>query len=141
VHDVQRRLIGPVEVLQDDHGRTANGAPQRSEHLAGGGAPLGHLRQLAADLGGDVDQGAERTRREQRLAGAGQHRGRSLPLTEGAHERRLAHPRLAAQHDHLAAPAATHRRKPVVELGEVAVALQQLHDATLRPRPPADQPT
>jgi hypothetical protein len=136
LHDVQRRLVGPVEILQDDHGRLPDRAAQRPEDLAGGCAPLGHLGQLAAHFVGDVDQRSERSRREERLARPGQHAAGPLPLAERTHERRLADPSLAAEHDHLPAPAATHLREAVVELREVAIALQQLHSPTLGPRRP-----
>jgi hypothetical protein len=136
LHDVERRLVGPVEVFQDDDGRLPDRAAQRPEDLAGGCAALGHLRQLSAHLVGDVDQRPERSRREERLARPGQHPDGLLALAERTHDRRLADPRLAAEHDHLPAPAATNLREAVVELREVAIALQQLHTSTLGPSRP-----
>jgi hypothetical protein len=60
-----------VQVLQDDDRRAAQGARQCGEHHPRGRPALGQLGELAADLGGDVEQRPERTGREQRLAGAG----------------------------------------------------------------------
>jgi hypothetical protein len=50
VDDVERRLVSPVKILEYDDARPAERAAQRHDHLARGGATLGHLRQLAADL-------------------------------------------------------------------------------------------
>ena len=75
--DVERRLVGPVQVLQhDDRGSSEFGRErggQRARRRA-----LGHERgELAARLLGDVDERAERARCVQRVAGAPQDpRGR-----------------------------------------------------------------
>ena len=141
VHDVERRLVGPVEILQDDDRRAAKRATQRPEHLAGGCAALGHLRQLAADLGGDVEQRPERSRREQRLA-----RRRPAPRPTAAARRKHARapscptPASPASNTICPLPAVAHLRERGLEHREMLLALQQLHAATLRRHPPAHQP-
>ena len=83
LHDIERRLVGPVQILEDDDRRAAQSrAPtpraRRSRRRRARSAPPARRR-----LGGDVQQRTERPRREQRLAPTGQHRDRSLPLAEG----------------------------------------------------------
>ena len=140
LHDVERRLISPLQILQDDDRRAAKRAPQRHQYLAGRGATLGHLRQLSAHLGGDVEQRAQRPRREQRLT----------PPTSTATDRcRSPKARTSAVLPTPASPPirtiwprarARNLCQPAVERRKVLLALDQLHDPTLRRHPPAYQP-
>jgi hypothetical protein len=95
---VERRLIGPVHVLEDQHsGRAAKLCDQRRRDLVRSWRPRDELLQLTAGRLGDVQQRSQRTRRAQGLARAPQDaRGRSLLLAERAQERRLADAGLAA---------------------------------------------
>ena len=97
-HDVERRLVGPVQVLDDDDRRT----PSRGDALDRRGdgvrrpAALERVRERSARLVGGVEERPERPRREERVAGAPEDRRRArLLLAERAHERGLADARLA----------------------------------------------
>ena len=105
--DVQRRLVGPVHVL-DHHDRGPDGAhflEQRQED---------RMRLLAlVHRGGErtlqgcrhVDQGPERPRRPERVAGPPQHARTRIPrLAESAHQGALADARLARDEHEPAAP-------------------------------------
>jgi hypothetical protein len=70
---VDRGLVGPVHVLDDDevqHPRLAHLPQQRAEELVAARSRSAQLRKRAAKLRGDVEQRTERTRREQPVAGA-----------------------------------------------------------------------
>ena len=127
LHQIERRLVGPVQILQHDDRRTAQRTPQRHEHLTGGCPTLGQLGQLAADLGRDVEQRPERPRREQRLTAPGEHRHRRVPLAEGAHQRGLPGARLPGQQHQLPSTTGPHLRQPRVEHRQLVLALQQIH--------------
>ena len=113
--DVERGLVGPVEVLEDDDVRRprAQRSRQRPDEGAGSGA-LGHRRaELAAHLVGDVHEGAERARGEERVARAPQDSALTRSRAERPHERRLADPRLTGdQHEPSAALFADRARWP-----------------------------
>jgi hypothetical protein len=97
-HDVETGLVGPVEVLEHEDRRRAVGelAQQRGRDLVRRRGAGRDLREVAADLLGDVEQRAERARREERVARAPQDPRRgALPVGEQADERRLARARLA----------------------------------------------
>ncbi len=121
--DVERRRVGPVQVLEhEDRGRAA---PQLVEQggrdLVGPRGARRDLGELAPDLLGDVEQRAERARREQRVARPPQDARRAPMLVgEEAHERRLAGARLARDERQAPARAVAHgveHRLQRVELG------------------------
>ena len=103
---VERRLVGPVQILQDDDGARprAGLAGDHRHHLVRLRARVEEVAQLTAGLVGDVDERAERAGREQRVAGAPEN-----PVAlggEAAQQGRLAAAGLAAQEDeHAPAPA------------------------------------
>ena len=90
---VERRLVSPVHVLEHEHHRLTQLLQQRQRHLARVPAGLDVQREPSADLHGDVEVRPER-RHGELLAGAEQNAPLD-PRDEGAHERRLAHARLA----------------------------------------------
>jgi hypothetical protein len=101
---VERRVVGPVEILDHEHGGRPCGEllEQAAEHRVHR-LPVGQRggeRALAA--GGRVAQRAERARRHQVVAGGEQHaRPHAHVGGEGAHQGRLADPRLARHEDQL----------------------------------------
>ena len=90
---VERRLVTPMHILEHDHHRLAQLLQQRQRHLARVPAGLDIQREPTADLHSDIEVPPER-RHGQLLAGAEQNAPLN-PRDEGAHERRLAHARLA----------------------------------------------
>ncbi len=62
---VEGRLVGPVQVLEDQHHRLADGLRQGVDDVAGTCAPLHQGRQVAAELGGEVEERTVGTRRTQ----------------------------------------------------------------------------
>ena len=109
---VERALVGPVDVLEHEHGagRGAQLAQQRRDQRGGPGARGDRLEQLAAGGVRDVEQRAERARSLERIAGAPQHACARL-LGEGAHERGLADARLPADQHQPAGRAGQHVEK------------------------------
>ena len=93
---VERRLVGPVDVL-DDQDRSGQLVEQRRGDRVSRPAGLDQPLQLAAGDGRDVAQRAERRLREQPFAVAPQDSSLRPPLTEPAQEGGLAHARLARQ--------------------------------------------
>ena len=132
--DVERGLVGPVEVLEDDDVRRprAQRSRQRPDEGAGSG-PLGHRRaELAAHLVGDVHEGAERARGEERVARAPQDSALTRSSAERPHERRLADPRLTGDQHEPSAALFADRDAVAVEGVELGGALEQLHRARRR---------
>ena len=85
------------------------------------------LLELAAHGLGDLEQRAERPRREQSVARAPEHAGGRLVLVaELPHEGGLADARLAADEDEPAAAAGTDRCEDLAQRGELRRALEQL---------------
>ena len=92
-HRVERRLVGPVQVLEHDDGRLARAGrvEQRSGDLMRGRASVDRLGERTAELVRDVDERAERPRGGERVAGAPRHSRHTVDLgAEGPRERRLA---------------------------------------------------
>ena len=133
--DVERRLVGPVQVLNDDDG---GGGPPELAHQRGGelvrpDAARRSSLELAARRLGDVEERPKRTRCEERVARAPQNTHRTLVVAEPSRECRLSHPGLSS-HEH--EPAVSGRNdgsKRVRKRRELIGALEQLADA-LRPR-------
>jgi hypothetical protein len=127
---VERRLVGPVQVLHHEHGRVAavELVEQRAEHRLArcvGGQRVG---ELAARLPGDVVDRPQRTRREQRVAGAPQE-ARAAGARDALCQRGLADPGLAGdQHD--AAVAGPRLCQHLLKRPDGGITLQQLHRPT-----------
>ena len=99
---VQGRLVRPVQVVEDEDGRPARlQLPDHgARHVVGLGVAVHHVVELTAGLRCDVDEGPERSRREQRVARAPEDACRRvLVVAERSHERRLADARLTADQD------------------------------------------
>ena len=109
-HEVERRLVRPVQVLDDEHARAgAQGVEHRGEDLVLGGGAAQQGGDVGAELVRDVAERAERAGRAQRVAHAPQRlRLRPRPLDEGAQEDGLADARLAGDED----DATRGRRRP-----------------------------
>ncbi len=75
-HDVERRLVGPVDVLQDEHERppTVTRAEERGSDRVRT-TSVDRLGDRARCLGGDLEDRPERRRREEGVAGAPEDRG------------------------------------------------------------------
>ena len=101
---VQRRLVGPVHVLDDQHARAGEHVEDRREH----GLPVvpGERRgQRTTGVGGRVAQRAQRARREQVVAGPDEQPGAPARVAqEGADQAGLADPGVAVDEDDAAAP-------------------------------------
>ena len=99
-HEVERRLVGPVQVLHHEHARAGTqGVEHRREDLVlgrGAAQQCGHRR---AQLVRDVAQRAERAGGAQRVAHAPQRLRVAGPLDEGAQQDGLADARLAGDED------------------------------------------
>ena len=91
---VERRVVGPVEVLDHEQGGVGEGVAGGGEHVLAG-AVRDRAGERAADLARHVAQRAERAGRDQRVARAPQ---RVAAAGDGGHERGLADARLA-EHD------------------------------------------
>ena len=101
-------------------------AQQRVGHLVRPGAARRGLRQVAAGLLGDVEQRAQRARREQRVARPPQDPGRPAVLVgEAACERGLAGARLARDEHEPPARGAADAVEHRGERRELARALEQ----------------
>ena len=125
--DVQRRLVGPVNILEDDDGDIAlELLHQRRRQLVRPRRSGCDSLELAAGHAGDVEEGAQRTRREQRVAGAPEETPLVLRAAEPANERGLAHSGLPADEGEPAATGRGDRPEKVVEGFELLGALQQL---------------
>jgi hypothetical protein len=69
--DVERRLVGPVQVFQHQHARPSPElVDQDPEHLVRPGVVPDQVGERAAGLGSDVGEGRERPRSEERVARA-----------------------------------------------------------------------
>ena len=127
--DVEGRLVGPVQVLEDEHGRRAARelAQQGGRDLVRVRPTRGHACQLAAGVLGDVEQRTQGARREQRVARPPQD-PRRLPVAvrEAAHERRLPGAGLAGHEHHAPARRPADRVQRRLERGELTRALQEV---------------
>ena len=126
--EVQRGVVGPVHVLDDQHRRPARTA-QLGEHRLEHGVPVGARRDRRRQRPGRaprrVLQRAERTRRDQVVAGAAQHPGaRGQRRDRGADQAGLADPGLAGHQRH-AAPPVRGRGEELRQGGELGLALEQ----------------
>jgi len=125
-HEVERRLVGPVQVLHHEHSRTrTQGVEHRREDLVlgrGAAQQCGHRR---AQLVRDVAQRPQRAGGAQRVAHAPQ-RLRARLLDEGAQQDGLADARLAGDEDD-GAVAGDGAASALVEQVKGVLAFQELH--------------
>jgi hypothetical protein len=126
---VKRRLVRPVDVLEHEDGRSAYAKllDQRGDDLIRHRAALQQSGELAFRLLRDLEQWAQRTGREQRLAGAPEQAGRRA-VAELTDQRRLADARFTP-HEH---DASSRRRldglEQVAEQRQLVGSLQQPTD-------------
>jgi hypothetical protein len=125
---VERRLVGPVEVLEDHDARrtAAELVQERRQCVAGAGALVDECRELPAGLGRHVEQRPERTRRVQRFARAREHAHAGDVRAEGADEGGLADPGLASDEHEVSGARARHPGERLVQRVEALGALEQL---------------
>lgn len=95
-HQVQRRLVRPVQVFEDEHQRPAAAAIASSTSRKRVSLPS-EMRTVAPGRRGTTSSGGpRRAGRGEGIAAPGEHGGAVAGhLAEAAHERRLADPRLA----------------------------------------------
>ncbi len=111
-HEVERRVVGPVHVL-DDEDRPRAGQLVEDRHQERLARPVGpeRLRQRTAGVARHVAERAQRARRDERVARAPQHAARSDLLADRRDQRGLADPSLAADdHDAPLRPGCVERR-------------------------------
>src|SRR5688500_9268267 len=131
---VERRLIRPVDVFEDDEHGTRHLGEEPARDCPGVGSRVDRLGKTTADSGSDVGERPKRDRSGEILARALQN-GRVGARGQRTHERGLSGPRLAADEHH---PAAVferdgERREQLVTLEEVA------HARSVQGRPPTGQ--
>ena len=127
-HHVERRLVGPVEVLEHENGGASAGqlADERAGDLVRPSVARDELLELAARQFGYVEQGAQRARREQRRAGAPEDPRRVAPLiAELPNQSGLADARLAPDEDHRPGPTGGDRVERVSQGRQLIGALEQ----------------
>ena len=118
---VERRLVRPVDVLEDDERGLPELVEEGSRHRSRIRPLPERLREGAAPCRREVDEGTERRGRGEALARADEHRAPG-PVGEGTHERRLPDARLAADEHEPAARVERlgERREQVVALEHIA---------------------
>ncbi len=126
---VQGRLVGPVDVLHDDHGQPLRGvqlAEQVGEQLVPRDAGTAGVEQRTAELVGDVEERPQRPWREQPVTRPGGPPGRGTVAPEALEQRGLADTCLAPHEDEPAVPL---RRvlRILRQSGEEMIPLQQPH--------------
>jgi hypothetical protein len=133
---VEGRVVGPVHVLEHEHGRRRRQPQLRQQQavdLVRGGAARERAPELRPDRVGEVVQRPERPRDREVVAGPDEDaRARADVADEARDERRLADPRLARDDDD--PPFAAARRVPRRrEPRQRALALEQLHAPRIDP--------
>jgi len=123
---VERRLVRPVHVLQEEHRRPrAQLVEQRGEHVVRPRAARDEPGERLADLGRDVGDRPERAGREERVARTLQHAHVRRALgAKAPDERRLSDTRLAGDEEH-AARAGTGSGQPGAQRVEERFALEE----------------
>ena len=135
---VERRLVGPVQVLEHHDGRTrgAQPLPERGEELLSGRVPAHRRPRRAAQQLGDLDDGAQWAWRELAVAPTPQPPGVGLRLThgrlDGLDQRRLADPGLPGD-QHEAAVTGAGLRRIRDEGLDLRAAFEQAHPADCAP--------
>jgi hypothetical protein len=125
--DVERRLIGPVHVLEHEQGRaTSQLVGENRRDLVWPGATPDELVKLAASFVRDLEQRSERARCQEPVARAPEDAGgRTALVGELPEKSRLPGPRLTTQKDEAAATGQG-AVKQLVELGKLIGTLEQL---------------
>ena len=126
---VERRLIRPVEILDDEDGRSTlpHLVQKRRTDVVELRASVERVPQVAADGIGDVEHRPQRPRREQRLAVPGKDRDTRIVIcTEAAHERRLADAGLSRHHHRTPAPCLTDTLETLLEQRQLAASFEKI---------------
>lgn len=115
---IERGLVGPVHVLDHENDRlaTAQLVEQRGSDLMRPSARSHQLAQRTPQGVGDAQERTQRARREERIAGAGDHPRRGAVLVaEAAHQRGLADTRFTPEEHQPAAGTPGHSGQGVVQ--------------------------
>ena len=129
LQDVERGLVRPVQVLDDQDRRRPRPqlAHERRRDLVRSGAALDQLLELTAGDLSDVEQRPERTRREQRVAGARQDPRRPAVLLAKPSQQRCLPDSGLASHEHQPPLRATEDGgQGLIERRKMTGALEQL---------------
>ena len=131
---IERRLVGPVQVFEHEHGRPTapNQAGQRFDDLVRAGSASDLPLEFAAGLLGDIHEWPERARRRERVARTPEDAGWCVHA-EVAHQGRLAGSSLARDEDQAAG--ARSRRPPAIPEGTRGAARVRATAAARRPPP------
>ncbi len=126
-HDIERRLVRPVHVLEHEHRRARlKHVPDRGQNLVRTGAALDELCECASGPGGDVCERTERAGREERITRSFEDLvGRPDRLAERPDERRLADAGLPGD-DHEPAGTGPRLRQRGHELVQGSLSFEQL---------------
>ncbi|HEY8639933.1 MAG TPA: hypothetical protein VIL53_05455 [Solirubrobacterales bacterium] len=116
--NVERGLVGPMQVFQNQHARSCcELAQQALPYFEGLRAARNQIAQLASGLLRDVAYGAQRAGREQRVARAPKEsRPGRVSVPEGTQERCLSDSRFAGDEDHAAVFPRPNRLELTLEL-------------------------
>jgi hypothetical protein len=101
-HQVERRLVRPVNVLDHDHVEpviAGDLAQQRAEQLVALGPVPAQILQRTAEIAGEVEQRGERPRRRESVAGAPRPAGTGQIALEPLDQHRLSCARLTGDQD------------------------------------------
>ena len=112
-HEVERRVVRPVQVLDHEHRGRARGqlVERRRQDVLARTTFLDRRGNRTADLPRDVQQRPHRARRDERIARAPEHAPRVGPRDDGGDQRRLADAGLARDdHDPPLGPRLVDRR-------------------------------
>ena len=126
--DVERCLVGPVDILQDEDVRRLlpKVVHQRRDDVMRRCLAGDRFHQRAPQTVGNSEEGSERPRREQRIAPAREHLyGLRLLVTEPTDECRLADACLSDDDDEPPAPDRSLRNRTREHI-ECALALEQI---------------
>ena len=125
--DIERCLVGPVDVVEDEDGSwpTRELVRERRRDLVRLSAFPQQLLQRTIGPLGRCEERPERPRREERIAGSPQHPGRILSLDERPEEARLADAGLAGDEQQLPGAAAANSRERLLEELELGAALDE----------------
>ena len=125
--EVERAVVGPVEVLDDDDRGGRELVERGGEHVLARARAVERGEQRPAGLARHVAERAHRARRDQRVARAPEHAPRGQGAADVGDQRGLADARLAG-HDG-DAPGAARVRDRRLEDPPLAVAFEKLHPA------------
>jgi hypothetical protein len=126
-HEIERRFVGPVQVVEDDHGAFRLTAEERQEGVEDSVA-VAHLEgcvQAAARVGGNVGNGGEGPGGHNAVAAAPERRpGRAVPA-EDLHQGRFANASLPGKENQ--PPVITRVVKVAFKAVEQRLPLQESH--------------